>query len=58
MPASALLGAFLVAFAFMVSKLIIPGVILPIGLIAIADRHPVLLCDALSEKGVVQHDAR
>ncbi len=33
MPLSALTGAFIMSFAFVVSKVIIPGVILPIGLI-------------------------
>ncbi|MBS7526175.1 iron ABC transporter permease [Fusibacter paucivorans] len=33
MPLSALIGAFVLSFAFVLSKLIMPGVILPIGLV-------------------------
>jgi iron complex transport system permease protein len=33
MPLSALLGGFILSLAFLLSKLIIPGVILPIGLV-------------------------
>lgn len=33
MPLSGLVGAFVLSFAFLVSKIIIPGVILPIGLV-------------------------
>jgi iron complex transport system permease protein len=53
MPASALLGAFLVAFAFMVSKLIIPGVILPIGLITSLIGIPFFFAMLLRKKEVV-----
>lgn len=43
LPASALVGAMVVSGAFMVSKLVIPGVILPIGLVTSLLGIPFLL---------------
>jgi iron complex transport system permease protein len=53
MPASALLGAFLVSFAFAASKLILPGVILPIGLITSLIGIPFFFAMLLRKKEVV-----
>ena len=43
LPISAIIGAIVVSFAFVVSKLIIPGVILPIGLVTAIVGIPVFL---------------
>lgn len=43
LPVSALVGAVVVSFAFVVSKLAIPGVVLPIGLVTAAIGIPLFL---------------
>lgn len=43
LPLSAIIGAIVVSFAFVVSKLIIPGVVLPIGLVTAIVGIPVFL---------------
>lgn len=43
LPLSAIIGALVVSFAFVISKLIIPGVILPIGLVTAIVGIPVFL---------------
>lgn len=43
LPLSAMLGAFVVSLAFVVSKLVIPGVILPIGLVTAVIGIPIFL---------------
>lgn len=50
-PVSALIGAVVVAFAFVVSKLIIPGVILPIGLVTAIVGIPVFLTIIFNKMG-------
>ncbi len=52
-PASALLGAFIVSFAFAVSKLIVPGVVLPVGLVTAFIGIPFFLAILLRKKEVV-----
>lgn len=43
LPLSAIIGAIVVALAFLISKLIIPGVILPIGLVTAVVGIPIFL---------------
>ena len=43
LPLSAMLGAFVVSLSFVVSKLVIPGVILPIGLVTAVIGIPIFL---------------
>ena len=43
LPLSALIGAFVVSFAFITSKVIVPGVIFPIGLVTAVIGIPLFL---------------
>lgn len=43
LPVSAILGSIVVSFAFVISKIVIPGVILPIGLVTAVVGIPVFL---------------
>ena len=51
LPLSAIIGAIVVAFAFLVSKLIIPGVILPIGLVTAIVGIPIFLTIIFKKTG-------
>jgi iron complex transport system permease protein len=53
MPLSALIGAFVLSASFAVSKLIIPGVILPIGLITAFIGIPFFIAMILGRKKVI-----
>lgn len=51
MPLSAILGSFILSLAFLISKIIIPGVILPIGLVTSVIGIPFFISMILGRKG-------
>lgn len=53
LPLSAMLGAFVVSLSFVVSKLIIPGVILPIGLVTAIIGIPIFLLIIFKKMGAM-----
>ena len=53
LPLSALIGAIVVSLSFVISKLIIPGVILPIGLVTAIVGIPVFLTIIFRRTGVM-----
>ncbi|SKC39310.1 iron complex transport system permease protein [Maledivibacter halophilus] len=53
MPISLLLGAFVLSLSFMLSKLIIPGVILPIGLVTSVIGIPFFMTIIFNKKRVI-----
>ena len=51
MPLSAILGSFILSLAFLTSKIVIPGVILPIGLVTSVIGIPFFISMILGRKG-------
>lgn len=51
MPLSAILGSFILSLAFLISKIVIPGVILPIGLVTSVIGIPFFISMILGRKG-------